>query len=198
MSGSAVTQNLMTDDMLPISESIVRQQASHKSYLRGEEYYRAGAVIDLQRRGNSIYALVEGGEISPYRVSIDFALGEIETSECTCKYDLGGWCKHIVATLLACLNSPTEIVERPPLAALLDRLDLVQTQGLVQELVRKHPESIDEIDWYVSAIAQPNVVVINTAEPRSKIDTAHFNSRAKRIFREGLRELEYGTEEDPN
>jgi uncharacterized Zn finger protein len=46
--------------MLPISESIVHQYASHKSYLRGEEYYRAGAVIDLQRRGQSIYAQVEG------------------------------------------------------------------------------------------------------------------------------------------
>jgi uncharacterized Zn finger protein len=183
--------------MLPISDSLVRQYASPKSYNRGEEYYQAGAVIDLQRRGQSIYAQVEGNEIDPYRVQIDFARGDVETSECNCKYDAGGWCKHIVATLLACLYSPTEIVERPSLSALLDRIDWVQTQGLVQELVRKHPELLDEIDWFVSAIAKQNVVIVNPGEPRSKIDTTHFSSRAKRIFREGLRELEYGTEEDP-
>lgn len=80
MSRSVKVQNFRKDDMLPISESIVRQHASPKSYLRGAEYYRSRSVIDLQRRGNSIYAQVEGREISPYRVNIDFALGEIETS----------------------------------------------------------------------------------------------------------------------
>ncbi len=183
--------------MLPISDSIVHQHASPKSYQRGEEYYRSGAVIDLQRRGNSLYAQVEGSDSSPYRVNIDFTSSDIESAGCNCAYDVGGWCKHIVATLLTCLHSPTEIVERPPLAALLDRIDLIQTQGLIQELVRKNPELIDEIDWFVSSIPLPTIVVASTDAPRSKLDTAYISNRVKRIFREGLRQLEDGTEDDP-
>ena len=130
-------------------------------------------------------------------MTIEFASGDIESVCCNCAYGVGGWCKHIVATLLTCLHSPTEIVERPSLAALLDRLDLVQVQGLIQELVQKNPELIDEIDWFVSSIPAPTMVVESADVPRSKIDTAYFSSRVKQIFREGLRELEYGTEEDP-
>ena len=51
--------------MLPISESIVRQHASHQSYQRGEEYYRAGAVIDLQRRVTAFMPKLRVAILSP-------------------------------------------------------------------------------------------------------------------------------------
>ncbi|MEH2434795.1 MAG: SWIM zinc finger family protein [Nostoc sp.] len=152
-----------------ISEAIIRHNSNASSYSRGEEYYRRGAIpflrnatrtvsfanADLKKRGNLIQAEVEGGEITPYQVSIRFDAGGITSASCTCPYDYDGWCKHIVATLLSCSRQSEIVEERPTLEQLLNRLDILQTQRLLQELVENRPELIDDIDEFVSLIDLP-------------------------------------------
>ncbi len=182
---------------LLISESIIRHNANTSSYSRGEEYYHRGAIANLKRRGNLIQAAVEGSKIKPYQVIIAFDVAEITSAYCNCEYNYDGWCKHIVATLLYCLYEPENVEERPTLENLLNRLDIVQTQRLLQELVETHPEIIDDIDEFVSLIDLPKPVTKQPYTHQSKIDTSPFRSHVKRILRDGLRELEYGTEDDP-
>ncbi|MHC5730736.1 MAG: SWIM zinc finger family protein, partial [Nostoc sp.] len=98
-----------------ISEAIIRHNSNASSYSRGEEYYRRSAIADLKKRGNLIQAEVEGGEITPYQVSIRFDAGGITSARCTCPYDYYGWCKHIVATLLSCSRQSEIIEERQTL-----------------------------------------------------------------------------------
>lgn len=179
-----------------ISEAIIRHNSNASSYNRGEEYYRTGAIAQLKKRGNLIQAEVEGSEITPYQIRIGYDAGGITSAFCTCAYNYDGWCKHIVATLLECLHQSEKIEERPTLENLLNRLDLVQTQLLLQELVENRPELIEDIDKFVSLIALPTST-IKQPSTRSKIDTAPFRSHVKRILRDGLQALEYGTEDDP-
>src|SRR5947209_1755066 len=103
--------------MLPftLTEALIRQNAAAESVQRGRQYFREGAVASLVRRGAAIEAEVEGSEPAPYRVRVGFDEGGITDAECSCPYDWGGWCKHIVATLLACLEAPETLEERPPL-----------------------------------------------------------------------------------
>ncbi|WP_337906903.1 SWIM zinc finger family protein [Iningainema tapete] len=180
----------------PISEAIIRHNSNASSYSRGEEYYRAGAVIDQKKCGNLIQADVEGSEIKPYKVSIGFDAGGITSVNCSCPYDYDGWCKHIVATLLTCSRSAKVIEERPSLKYLLSRLNYEQTQQLLEELVEKQPELIDDIDYFVSLLVSP-ISAKPPTKRQTKIDVAPIRSQVKRILRNGLEELEYGREDDP-
>ncbi len=83
--------------MIPTIEEI-RKLCTESSFERGIEYFRGGSVRGLEQFGNRITSIVEG--TSDYEVTIRMDKGDIEAS-CTCPYDWGGYCKHIVATLLA-------------------------------------------------------------------------------------------------
>ncbi|MBS3026992.1 MAG: hypothetical protein HCA25_07835 [Dolichospermum sp. DET50] len=48
------------------------------------------------------------------------------------------------------MREPEKIEERPTLEQLLNRLDFLQTQRLLQELVENHPEMIEDIDEFVN------------------------------------------------
>ncbi|PAX56166.1 SWIM zinc finger family protein [Brunnivagina elsteri] len=181
-----------------ISEATIRHNSNASSYSRGQEYYSRGAVIDLKKRGNTIQAAVEGSEIKPYRVSINFDAGGVTSVDCDCAYNYDGWCKHIVATLLTCSRSSAIIEERPTIEQLLNSLDHLQTQRLVQELLQKNPELIDDVDCFVSLRNSPTPATKSpSTNRRNKIDVAPIRSQVRRILQDGLEQLEYGTEDDP-
>jgi uncharacterized Zn finger protein len=129
-----------------LTEAIIRQGASAESFRRGREYYENGAVASLVRRGNAIQAEVEGSQYEPYEINIAFDAAGITTAHCTCPYDWGGWCKHIVATLLACLEAPGEIEERPSLTDLLAGLNADQLRALVVALAEDSPALVDAVE----------------------------------------------------
>lgn len=137
------------------SETTLRRQATVKSFERGEDYYQSGAVGRLQRRGNTLQTEVEGSAVEPYMVCLTFDDSSVTDADCSCPYDFGGWCKHIVATALACLREPESLEERPTLEALLERLDLPQARDLVKELLAEQPRLMEVVDDYVQRLAEP-------------------------------------------
>jgi hypothetical protein len=86
-----------------LSEGFIRQEATAESFRRGQDYHRRQAVISLVQDDDALEARVMGSGHEPYQVRITFDQNGITDAECSCPYDWGGWCKHIVATLLACL-----------------------------------------------------------------------------------------------
>jgi uncharacterized Zn finger protein len=117
-----------------ISKDAVRALATAESFTRGRRYFDDGAVSDLHRRGDRLTAEVEGSEFEPYQVSIRLHDGGVSDAHCTCPYDWGGYCKHIVAVLLKLADAKTKIVERKTLAALEARQS---TMAPVQSEIRK-------------------------------------------------------------
>jgi uncharacterized Zn finger protein len=128
------------------SEAAIRQRATAESFRRGQSYRRRGTVTSLVQRGGVVEAEVEGSQYEPYRVRITFDEGGVTGAGCDCPYDWGGWCKHIVATLLVCLHEPDRIEERPPLDALLADLDQAQLRELLLHLAARHPHVTEEIE----------------------------------------------------
>jgi uncharacterized Zn finger protein len=49
---------------------------------------------------------VEGSASMPYQVSITLDEASVLDADCSCPYDWGGACKHIVAALLAYVHEP--------------------------------------------------------------------------------------------
>jgi len=181
-----------------ISEFTIRRYANAKSYQRGEAYFESGAVDTITRRGNLLQAEVDGSEGRPLRVNLSFDGHSLNSATCTCAYNFDGWCKHIVATMLVCVRQPEIIEHRPTLEQLLDRLDHLQTQRLVQELVAEHPQLIDTIDRHVLWMTSPAPQAKKLKSLRhSIIDTNPVRRQVQQIFHDAVRYFEDGCEEDP-
>lgn len=179
-----------------LTPATLQHHATEPSYTRGESYFRSGAVVSLTQRQQTLQAEVEGNEVMPYRVTIDFDGGGVTHADCTCPYDFEGWCKHIVATLLACIHQPETIEQRPTLTQLLAPLTLVQTQGLVQHLVAENPGLIELIDLYVNRLAHAEASSTLVPKRKTSVDPVPFQRQAREILRNALRGWEYGQDDD--
>jgi uncharacterized Zn finger protein len=165
------------DPLANLTEAIIRQQASADSYLHGRAYYEQGAVLRVVRRGQQVQAEVEGSQYEPYRVQITDDAGGIA-------YDWGGWCKHIVATLLACMHDPEQIDERPSLQTLLAGLDGEQLQALLLRLVELQPELADVIEAQVQRWQiQPAGDAPALRQRRTSIDPDVFRRQVRSTLR---------------
>ncbi len=189
---------------IPLSLESIRQEATTQSFQRGESYYHDNAVLSLFLRGQNLEAKVSGSEYDGYRVTVELEDNHITSAYCTCPYDYGGWCKHIVATLLAYIHEPNSIEKRLALEQLLDGLDAEQSRQLVQFLAEDNPELIDQVERFVSRI-KPVVIASpqgaseeNQEIPQITVNTKFYSSKVREILREAVRGCEdgWGYEED--
>ena len=134
------------------TEASIRRQASAESYKRGQQYYRTRAVDSLLQRGAMIQGEVSGSQISPYYVHLYAEPVGVTGATCTCPYDWGGWCKHIVAVLLTCIHEPEKIVERPTLEEVLSDMDRDQLHGLLLKLAERDLALVDSIERELSIL----------------------------------------------
>ncbi len=173
----------------PLSESQIRQHASAESFARGISYYQRGAVGPLTLRGDLLQAEVEGSEYEPYRVTVSLDTGGVRAADCTCPYDWGGWCKHIVAILLAYVHAaPDEVEVRPPLADLLAGLDRGQLEALLLHLAAQDSNLAERIDALIAAPppATDSPSILSTSagtRRRTAVDATSFRQQIRRIFR---------------
>ncbi|TYQ24291.1 SWIM zinc finger domain-containing protein [Pseudanabaena sp. UWO310] len=196
---------------LKISESVIRQNASDKSFQRGKEYARSQSVQDLFWRDQTLQATVAGSTY--YRVSIGFSDRGIQSAQCSCPYDFGGWCKHIVAVLLVGMEQP-KIEERPSLVQMLEKLDLEQTRKLLHNLTIQSPDLVDLIDIQIqllnsikenksksakAAKASSKSKASKTATKHPEIDRSPFRRQLAYTLRKSLSDYEYSysDEDDP-
>lgn len=149
-----------------LTEAMVRRVATGESFERGYEYYDEGAVLSLILRAGVLQAEVEGSNPQPYTVRCMFDEQGVASATCTCPYDRGGWCKHIVATLLTVIHDPETIEERPPLVTLLSGLDREQLQGLLLKLAEQMPSLQETIEEELSqkSVSAKAVDIVGTTD----------------------------------
>lgn len=124
-------------------------------------------------------------------MTVSFHTGGVY-ADCTCPYDWGGWCKHIVATLLAYSHAaPDEVAVRPPLAELLAGLDRDQLAALLLRLAAADVELAERIDALIAAPPVSAQADSATGEPamagagpgqRIALDATAFRQQVRRIF----------------
>ncbi|WP_129676444.1 SWIM zinc finger domain-containing protein [Candidatus Chloroploca sp. Khr17] len=172
-----------------LSEAQIRQYASAESFARGRHYAEEGAVGPLVLRGDLLRAEVEGSAYEPYQVTVRIDAGGVRAASCSCPYDWGGWCKHIVATLLVYAKAETDAIEvRPPLAVLLAGLERDQLEALVLHMAVHDPELTERIDAMIGAsiaapVALPSSEVGSVTGRRTTVDVPAFLKQIRRIFR---------------
>jgi uncharacterized Zn finger protein len=145
----------------PVREETIRALATPESFARGHCYFGDGAVSDLIRCVDRLTAEVEGSEFAPHEVSIRLHDGGVAEARCSCPYDWGGYCKHIVAALLKFAHVTTHVIEHKPITELLRGLD----QAQLIELLEKRAESDSELAAWIDAEL---ATTVETLSPRDQ------------------------------
>lgn len=133
-----------------ITESMIRAGASPESFRRGEEYHREGAISNTAIQGTVLSGECAGTYAPYYRVQVELDEAGIADASCTCLYEYGGYCKHIVALLLAYMRHPKSFTVRKEPAELLADLDQNDLTAILTKLIQEQPDLYDRIEAMTS------------------------------------------------
>jgi uncharacterized Zn finger protein len=167
--------------MRQLTEPDVRSLATEQSFQRGEEYYASEAVREIQQQGETITARVRGSRVDAYRVTITLGPNGISNTRCSCPYDWGGICKHIVATLLTLVRNPDTVESRPPLDDLLAQRSKQDLIILVKEMIASQPDLARLLDL---PLHPDSPIPLDLAKFEKQVDYALSREDAERAGRE--------------
>ena len=141
--------------------------------------------MEVTRRGNLIAAEVEGSDYEPYRVQVTLADYGIGDTTCTCPYDWGGICKHIVAALLAAIHEPETITEKPPIATLLADLTAEHLRQILLAVAEMGPEFADAVEREVARLRDRPITptAAAAATPLPAVDLGAVSREIRKDFR---------------
>src|SRR5262245_38222114 len=134
---------------IKLTDAIIRAGANEKSFARGQELYRHGAISDTRVQGKILTGHCEGAQAHFYKLRAELDAGGVGAASCNCEYEFGGDSKHIVALLLTYAHEPGQFVVREDLAKRLAELTREELLALLTELLDEVP---DLGDWLEAAI----------------------------------------------
>ena len=165
----------MAEEKLPrLTEAHVRELASEKSFDRGEAYYHNGSLLEPVRQERELRAQCQGSDYEPYQVSATLNKSGTAETSCTCPYDYGGICKHLVALLLTYVHEPQSFRPIPPLATLLAGRSREELITLIGELIKREPELLSLVELSVAT---------EQAERGGQVDVAAYRRQTRRALR---------------
>ena len=166
---------------LTLSEAAIRAGATEKSFARGRELFRRRAVSRAAIQGRTLSGVCEGSESPFYRVRAELDEGGVRSASCTCPYDFGGYCKHIIALLLSYAHEPESFAVRKEPAELLSELSREQLLALLVKLVGEQPDLYELIE---AALAAPSVSGSGKIAPsrRREVDVEVYRRRVSGIM----------------
>ena len=182
--------------------STIHALADDSSYHRGEQYLQSGAVHKLVLDGDTHRAQVYGTHRYAVRIREDVTGLECH---CTCPYDWGGICKHIVAVMLLILqqteDGQTIISTSPaapniPLDDLLAPLSLEELRTFVRLQATEFPKLAENLQIFSSGATETAKKV---EDYQAEITTALGNADLTDPYERehyGYDSYEYPDEED--
>lgn len=148
-----------------LTENILKSFSSPESFARGHALYQSDAVFDTFRQGDQLVGKCEGSSAPFYQQNVQLDEGGIQEASCTCLYDRGGYCKHIIALMLTYIHHPDAFIEQKSIEELLGELDQDTLVRLIVKMVEKNP---DLYTW------------LQTASPVASAKMEPVQSRSKR------------------
>ena len=172
-------------------EDDIAELCAPKVFARGQKIFEDGALSETTRIGDELRALCEGSDLEPYRLSVKLTSQNIGALYCTCPYDYGGPCKHLVALLLAWVHTPEIFGSESALLPQLLKCERDELAQLIVQLVEIEPKLRAVVKRQISG-----ALVGGVDEARQKIKDVM--KRLKRAeweadFREARRDLEFFT-----
>jgi uncharacterized Zn finger protein len=164
----------MAKEKLPrLTEAQVRGLATDKSFARGKDYYLDGAVSETVRQGLELRGECEGSEYEPYEISVTLATRGIADTSCTCPYEYGGICKHIVALLLTYVHQPQAFRSIAPVEEMLKHRSQEELIAIINAMAKQDPKLLSLVE--LAATTQD-------ANAGKAVDTAAIRKSARRAL----------------
>jgi uncharacterized Zn finger protein len=178
----------MSDRLARLTEAGISARCTEASFNRGWNYYNGGAVRQRMRLDNGIETRVAG--TYTYRVTIRETPGGL-AAYCTCPYDWGGDCKHVVATLLAWLHEPESFRALGDLQAALAARSKEELVSVLADICALYPHLADEFGLLSEpGEYDPEAVVdeiFAELEPPGEIDIDEGVARMETVARQAAR-----------
>lgn len=154
-----------------ITESIIRAGASPESFRRGKEYFEEGAILNTAIQDTVLSGECAGTYSPYYRAQAELDEAGIADASCTCLYEYGGYCKHIVALLLTYLHHPKSFTMRKAPEELLADLDRDDLTAILTKMIQEQPDLYDRIE------AMTAVPSKSKKKRRKKVDIEVYRRR---------------------
>ena len=168
-----------------ITESILKSLSSPESFARGHELYQSDAVFDTFRQGDLLTGKCESSSAPFYQLNVQLDEDGIQEAFCTCPYDWGGYCKHIIALMLTYIHNTNAFIEQKSIEELLSPLDKDALVRLIAKMVDKKPDLYSWLQTAISAVLTKSQPV----RPRSKRKTEVSKTEYKRQIQSILHSL---------
>jgi uncharacterized Zn finger protein len=178
---------------IPLTEKQIRERANAQSFQKGLSYYKSGAIYNPAQQstpgGVTLTAQCEGTSAPSYRLHVELDGGGVRSVSCTCPYDWGGDCKHIVALLLMYIHQPEEFSEQKSVKELLAGMEKDALITLILHLVERDPDLYDVLELAIPAAkiaAQPTASEA-TRKRQTQVSEETYRKQINRILRQAYR-----------
>ena len=128
------------------------ERALDQSFYRGVSLYESDAIFLPARRGNQLSAMCVGASSTAYHVRASFDEAGDLTTHCTCPYDWGGDCKHIIALLLTFMLQPEVFRAGAALREDLMSLDKQDLVDIVEQMIARYSGLEDIVEHMISEV----------------------------------------------
>jgi len=144
--------------MMKITQDMIKDSFSERTFYRGLDYYENGYVIEPVIIDNSLYARVIGSMETPYEVKTFIDNHEIVT-RCTCP--VGHKCKHAVALLLNWVHEPSSFTDSNKFITSLNSMSKHEIINIVKQIINHNPAIVCEYSINADKSPQINIDAIS-------------------------------------
>ena len=174
-----------------ITEDQIQERCTKQVFSRGEDYFYNETIENPMFHGWTLSANCYGSEDDPYRVSVTLTSTGIADTECSCPYDWGGDCKHVVALLLTYVHEIDEIQSIEPILTVLAEKPRATLLHIISELLKREPALLPLVKGYADSVAESEFRDTPTASAATVVASATttvYREQIDRIFGEGFLE----------
>jgi uncharacterized Zn finger protein len=187
----ATDQNHTQPEFVPLTDEHIAAQTDSGSFSRGKTYFRGGRIFAGVRRQSTLRARCYGSSGGPYVVEATLATTDGKTTKnpvsFACNCPRGGFCKHVVALLLTWIDNPETFDLRPPLAEVLAAKSQDELIGLIEQMLRFHPEMEQMLELPVPVTGTLSDDPVDEAAIRRQIAVAMKDDRGQHHYNPGYR-----------
>ena len=166
-----------------ITEDQIQDRCTKKVFARGEGYFYNEMIENAIFHGSTLSATCQGSEDTPYRVCVELTPTGIADAECSCPYDWGGDCKHIVALLLTYVHEPDEIHSIEPILTAIAEKPRATLLDIISELLKREPSLVPIVETYTDGVAESQVRDTPTASASTVVASATTTAYREQIDR---------------
>ncbi|MDE0012284.1 MAG: SWIM zinc finger family protein [Candidatus Poribacteria bacterium] len=174
-----------------ITEDQIQERCTKKVFARGEDYFYQEMIENPMFHGSTLSANCQGSEYEPYSVSVELTSTGIADAACSCPYDWGGDCKHIVALLLTYVHERDEIQSIEPVLTAIAEKPRATLLDIIAELLKREPALVPVVKTYTDGVTESqfgDTPPASAATIVTSATTTAYREQIDRLFGDGFLE----------